>query len=103
MEFELRSGTRVLAGGFTATKHLAKFSQVDFVAAKFSQANFAAAKFSLSLVRLSSNGHNFFVSASIRTPVKVLDSDFSSFKMIYSMYKMDSMKCSKCVLQLLPS
>ena len=35
MEFELRSGTRVLAGGFAATKHLAKFSQVDFVAVKW--------------------------------------------------------------------
>ena len=64
MEFELRSGTRVLAGGFTAAKHLAKFSQADF----------AIAKFSLSLVRLSSNGHNFFVSAPIHAPFEVLDS-----------------------------
>ena len=54
MEFELRSGTRVLAGGFTAAKHLAKFS--------------------LSLVRLSLNGHNFLVSAPICTPFEALDS-----------------------------
>ena len=67
------------------------------------QADFAVAKFSLSLVRLSSNGHKFFVSDLIHTLFKALDSDFSSFETIYSMYKMDSMKCSKCVLQLLPS
>ena len=50
MEFELRSGTSVLAGGF------------------------AAAKFSLNLVHLSSNGHNFFVSFLICTLFEVLDS-----------------------------
>ena len=47
--FNLRSGTRVLEGGF------------------------AAAKFSLSFARLSSNGHNFFVSAPIHTPFEALD------------------------------
>ena len=62
--FNLRSGTRVLPGGFAAAKHLAKFSQADF----------AAPKFSLNLVRLSSNGHNFFVSAPIRTLFEALDS-----------------------------
>ena len=50
MEFELRSGTRVLAGGF------------------------AAAKFSHSLVQLSSNGHNFFVSAPIYVLFEALGS-----------------------------
>ena len=70
----------MLAGGFAATKHLAKFSQADFAAAKISQGkvdiatDFAAAKFSLNLVRLSSNGHNFFVSAPIRTLFEALDS-----------------------------
>ena len=49
-------------------------SQVDFAAMKFSEVDFAAAKFSLSLVRLSSNGHNFFVSAPIYTLFKELDS-----------------------------
>ena len=37
-------------------------------------AHFAATKFSLNFVRLSSNGHNFFVWAPIRTPFEVLDS-----------------------------
>ena len=55
----LRSGTHVPAGGFAA--------------AKFSQADFVAAKFLLSLVRLSSNGHNFFVSAPIYTLFETLD------------------------------
>ena len=48
--------------------------KADFAATKFSQADFAAAKFSLSLVRLSSNGYNFFISAPIRTPFEALDS-----------------------------
>ena len=56
----LQSGTRVPVGGFAI--------------AKFSQADFAAAEFSLSLVWLSSNGHNFFISASICTPFEALDS-----------------------------
>ena len=56
----------MLAGGFAAVK----FSQgkVDFVV------DFAVAKFSLSLVRLSLNGHNFLVSAPICTPFEALDS-----------------------------
>ena len=68
--FNLQSGTRVLANGFTAAKHLAKFSQGkdDFTI------DFAAAKFSLSLVRLSSSGYNFFFLALIHTPFEELDS-----------------------------
>ena len=46
----LRSGTRVLASGFVATKFL------------------------LNLVQLSSNGHNFFISALICTLFEALDS-----------------------------
>ena len=55
---ELRNGTRVLRGGFTAAKHPAKFSQLT----------------SLSFAQLSSNSHNFFVSAPIHAPFEALDS-----------------------------
>ena len=82
--FNLQSGTRVLGGGFIAAKHLAKFSQVDFIlqlrnglcAVKFSQqkVDFAVAKLSHNLMRLSSNGHNLFISTPIHAPFKVLDS-----------------------------
>nr|CAN82785.1 hypothetical protein VITISV_033591 [Vitis vinifera] len=80
--FNLRSGTRVLAGGFAAVK----FSQrkVDFVA------DFAAVKFSHRLMRLSSNGHNFFVSTPIVHRLKRWTPDFLSFEKTYSMYEMDS-------------
>ena len=56
----------MLAGGLAAVK----FSQgkVDFVV------DFAVAKFSLSLVRLSSSGYNFFFLALIHTPFEELDS-----------------------------
>ena len=60
----LWSGTRVLAGGFAAAKHLAKFSQADFVAAKST----------FSLVQLASNGYNFFILSLIRAPFESLDS-----------------------------
>ena len=42
-------------------------SQVEFVISQL-------AKLSFSLVRLSSNGHNFFISAPIHTPFEALDS-----------------------------
>ena len=54
----LQNGTRVPKGGFAAAKHPVKFSQL----------------ISLSFARLSSNGHNFFVSAPICTPFGALDS-----------------------------
>ena len=54
---ELRNGTHVPRGGVAIAKHLAKFSQL----------------ISLSFVRLSSNSHNFFVSAPIHVSFEALD------------------------------
>ena len=67
--FNLRSGTRVLGGGFTAVKHLAKFHKwISF------RSSFRSCEISHSLMQLSSNGHNFFVSAPNCTPFEALDS-----------------------------
>ena len=89
---------------------LAKISQVEIVHfaswTLISQVEFVISqlvKLSFSLVRLSSNGHNFFILASICTPFEELDSWLPELQNIYSMYKMDFRKCSKCVLQLLSS
>ena len=54
---------------------VAKIFQVAFGVAKFSRLDLAGAKFlHLDLVLLSSNGHNFFISAPICTPFEALDS-----------------------------
>ena len=66
-------------------------------------AHFTAAKFSHSLMQLSSNGHNFFISTLIGTPFKALDSWLIELRTTYSMHEMDSRKYSKYVQQLLSS
>ena len=53
------------------------------------------AKFSFSLEWSASNGCNSFISSPNHTSFKALDCDFLSFKMTYSMHKLDSRKCSK--------
>ena len=57
-----------------------KFSLLDLAGAKFSHLPLAVAKFIFSLVQLSSNGHNFFISAPICTPFKALDSWFPDLR-----------------------
>ena len=85
----LRNGTRVPKVGFTAY----------FAAVKWA----LGCEISHNLMRLSSNDHNFFISAPIHTPFKVLDSWIPKLRKTYSMHKMDSRKYSKCVQQLLSS
>ena len=58
-------------------------------------------KWLFSLVQLFSNGHNFFISAPICTPLKRWTPEFPSFETIYSMYTMDSSKCFKFVLKII--
>ena len=101
--FNLWSGTRVLVGGFAATKYLVKFSQVDFATAKFSQLISQLRNFRLTLhdclqTTITSSFQLWYAHCLKRwTP------DFPIFETILSMYKMNSTKWSKCVLQFLSS
>ena len=83
--FNLRSGTHELAGGFTAAKHLVKFCKwISFRSSFHScemgfglrnfRSSFRSYEIWHSLMRLSSNGHNFFVSNPIHKTFEVLDS-----------------------------
>ncbi|RVW28487.1 Retrovirus-related Pol polyprotein from transposon 17.6 [Vitis vinifera] len=52
-------------------------------------------KIFLQLGVIASNGCNSFISSPNHTSFKALDCDFLSFKMTYSMHKLDYRKCSK--------
>ena len=92
---DLRSGTRVLGGGFAAAKHLAKFRSCEM---GFGLRNFRIAWRSCLQTAITSSFQLQFVHHLKRwTP------DFPSFKTTYSMHEMDSRKYSKYVQQLLSS
>ena len=109
--FNLRNGTRVLAGGFTATKHLAKFSQVILQLISQLQNGFWSAKFSQLISQLILQLRNFrstlcgclqkaitsYFQLQFAHRLKCWTPDFPSFEMKYSMHKMDSIKYLKCV------
>ncbi|KAL6312850.1 hypothetical protein AAG906_018823 [Vitis piasezkii] len=71
MEFQLAKWHTCACRWFRSCKTPCKISQVDFMRnglwAQIFATHFVATKFSHSLMRLSSNGHNFFVSTPICT------------------------------------
>ena len=81
----LRNGTRVPRGGFTAAKHLAKF-----------RSSFRSTLRNCLQIAITSSFQLWFAQH-----LKRWTSNFLIFKTTYSMHKMDSRKCSKCVQQFL--
>ena len=115
--FNLRSGTRVLAGGFTAAKYLAKFHRWISFRSSFHRCKMGFGLRNFRNKRLILQLRNFRTAwcGCIQTAItssfqlqfvhclKCWTPDFLSFETTYGMNEMESRKYSKCVQQFLSS